>query len=293
MTASVATADVTTAWLGLMDTPFSLRFVDAGGVRTRVIEAGEGEPLVLLHGTGGHAEAYLRNLEAVGADFRLVVVDMLGHGFTDKPDRPYTPPEYTAHLIATLDALGIEQTHISGESLGAWVAAWTAREHPDRVRRLVLNTPGNVNNDPKVMAMIRDSSRRAVAEASTESVRARLSWLFAEANRHLITDELVAMRLRIYSQPGFDRAMERILALQDPEVRARFAWEEAWVSEIPHRTLVLWTSDDPTGTEAEGRLLAGWLPDGRMHFMDGAGHWPQWERPEEFAALHRGFLLGA
>ena len=281
-----------TAWLGLMDTSFRVRFADAGGVRTRVLEAGEGDPLVLLHGTGGHAEAYLRNVADLSADFRVLVVDMLGHGYTAKPDHPYTPPEYTTHLVATLDALGVEQAHLSGESLGAWVAAWTAHEHPDRVAKLVLNTPGNIANKPEVMAMIRESSMRAVQEPSTESIRARLSWLFAEANRHLITDELVAIRYAIYTQPGFERAMGHILALQDPEIRARFAWDPAWVSKIAHETVVLWTSDDPTGTQEEGQMLSDWLPHSTFHTLDGAGHWPQWERPDAFASLHREFLLG-
>jgi 2-hydroxy-6-oxonona-2,4-dienedioate hydrolase len=277
-------------WPQLMDGAFQQRFVEAGGVRTRVIEAGDGPPLVLLHGTGGHAEAYLRNLRSLAADFRVIAYDMVGHGFTAKPDRPYTLDVYVEHLLALQDTLRTGRCHLSGESLGGWVAAWFAQAYPERVDRLVLTTPGNVTSKPETMRVIRESTLRAVAQASSETVRARLEWLFAPGTRHLVTDELVAIRLAIYSQPGAEQAMRNVLVLQEPEVRAAYAWEAEWTGRIAAPTLIVWTSDDPTGTIAEGELLAGWIPGARLVVIDGAGHWPQWERPEEFNRLHREFL---
>ena len=166
-----------------------------------MLEAGSGPALVMVHGTGGHLEAYARNVRALSAHYRVVLYDMVGHGYTDKPDRPYTIDVLSDHLVAVLDALGIERAHLSGESIGGWVAAWTAAHHPDRVERLVLNTPGNITNKPQVMAAVRDSSLKAVREASPETVRARVEWLFHDTS--LVTDELVALRLAIYTQPGF------------------------------------------------------------------------------------------
>ncbi len=277
-------------WPQLMDTAFAQRFVDAGGVRTRVIEAGTGPALVLLHGTGGHAEAYARNVASLSRRFRVIVYDLLGHGWTAKPDEPYTLDAYERHLAELLDALGIERAHLSGESLGGWVAAWFAAHRPERVDRLVLTTPGNVTSKPETMRAIRESTLRAVTEASWDSVRARLEWLFAPATRDLVTDELVAVRHAIYTQPGAERAMRNVLVLQDPEVRARYAWEPGWCGAIRAPTLIVWTSDDPTGDLPEGELLAGWIPGARLVVIDGAGHWPQWERPEAFDALHVEFL---
>lgn len=273
-----------------MDCEFRQRFIDAAGVRTRVIEAGDGPALILLHGTGGHAECYLRNLSSLAVDFRVIAYDMIGHGFTAKPDRPYTLDVYVEHLRALQDALGIDRCHLSGESLGGWVGAWFAQAHPERVGRLILTTPGNVTSKPETMRVIRESTLRAVAEASTETVRARLEWLFAPGTRHLVSDELVAIRLAIYTQPGAERAMRNVLVLQEPEVRARWAWDAEWTGRISAPTLIIWTSDDPTGTRDEGELLAGWIPGATLVDIDGAGHWPQWERPEEFDHLHREFL---
>jgi 2-hydroxy-6-oxonona-2,4-dienedioate hydrolase len=277
-------------WPQLMRTPFAQRFVDVAGVRTRIIEAGRGEPLLLLHGTGGHAEAYARNIATLSEHFHVIAYDMVGHGFTDKPDEPYTLDVYAAQLEGLLDALGFERAHLSGESLGGWVAAWFAARHPDRVDRLVLSTPGNVIGKPETMRVIRESTMRAVAEASPETVRARLEWLFAPQTRHLVTDELVAVRLAIYTLPEAEQTMRNILVLQDPEVRAQYGWKEEWVSQIQAPTLIIWTSDDPTGTYEEGELLKRWIPGSRLINIEGAGHWPQWEVPETFDRLHTDFL---
>jgi 2-hydroxy-6-oxonona-2,4-dienedioate hydrolase len=273
-----------------MKTPLRLRWIEAGGVSTRCIEAGDGPPLILLHGTGGHLEAYSRNISALAAHFHVVAYDMLGHGFTSKPDFPYTIDRLSDHLIAVLDELEIPQAFLSGESLGAWVAAWTAAHHPDRVRRLVLNTPGNIRSRPDVMQRISDSSLRAVREASINTVRERIEWLFHD--KSMVTDEIVAIRYQIYSQPAFLRAMENILVMQDPVIRSRYTWSRDWVAKIEAPTLILWTSADPTGTVADGRLLLEWLRDGRFEVIEDAGHWPQWEKPDEFLSVHLQFLDG-
>jgi len=279
-----------TIWTELMQTGFAQRFVDVAGVRTRIVEAGDGPPLVLLHGTGGHAEAYARNIATLSERYRVIAYDMVGHGFTAKPDVPYTLDVYAEQLGGLLDALGIERAHLSGESLGGWVAAWFAARTPERVDRLVLTTPGNVVSKPETMKVIRESTMRAVAEASPETVRARLEWLFAPQNRHLVTDELVAVRLAIYTLPGAEQTMRNVLVLQDPEVRARYGWDASWVGRITAPTLIIWTSDDPTGTYEEGELLHGWIDGSELVLVDGAGHWPQWELPEEFDRLHFEFL---
>lgn len=281
----------TSIWAGLLDCDFRQRYVDCGGVRTRILESGSGPPLVLLHGTGGHAEAFIRNLASLSRDFHVIAYDMVGHGFSEKPDHPYTLDTYCDHLLAVLDALGIERAHLSGESLGGWVAAWFARHHPGRLDRLVLAVPGNVTSKPETMRKIRESTLDAVRNASSTTVRARLEWLFAPGNRWMVTDELVDLRLRIYTQPGATQAVEHVLALQDPTIRERYAWTQEWCSQIKAPTLIVWTSDDPTGTLDEGRLLEKWIGGSRLVSIDAAGHWPQWEQPQEFEALHREFLL--
>ena len=134
-----------------MDVEFSLRWVDVNGVSTRVLEAGSGPALVLSNGMTGHLECYARTIRALASDFRVICHDSIGHGFTDKPNERYTLPLYSKQLLGLLNALGIERALLSGESLGAWMSAWFASEHPERVERLVLNTPGNILAKPETI----------------------------------------------------------------------------------------------------------------------------------------------
>jgi 2-hydroxy-6-oxonona-2,4-dienedioate hydrolase len=277
-------------WGDLFGVELRQRYVDAAGIRTRVLEAGSGPALVMVHGTGGHLEAYARNVRALAEHFHVVLYDMVGHGLSDKPDRPYLIDYLSDHLLNVMDALGIERASLSGESLGGWVAAWTAAHAPERVSGLVLNTPGNITNKPEVMATVRDSSLKAVRDASPESVRARVAWLFHDPRQ--VTDELVALRLAIYRQPGFERAMENIVAVQDWKHREPFIWSPDWCGQISVPTLLLWTDHDPTGTVEEAELLREWIPGAQLEVIEDAGHWPQWEKPDEFHRAHLRFLGG-
>lgn len=275
-------------WMEVAGVPLRQHYVAAGGVNTRVLELGEGPVLVLVHGTGGHLEAYARNLRVLAEHFRVVVYDMVGHGASDKPDRPYTTDFLSDHLVSLLDALQVDMAHLSGESLGGWVTAWTAAFHPERVGHLVLNTPGNITNKPEVMKKVRDSSLKAVREASYENVKTRLEWLFHD--KSFVTDELIRLRNRIYTQPNFERAMQNIVAMQDWDIREPYAWSPEWCGKITAPTLLLWTDNDPTGGLDEAELLKDWIPGSRLHVIEGAGHWPQWEKPDEFNKLHIDFL---
>ncbi|MCW2757293.1 MAG: 2-hydroxy-6-ketonona-2,4-dienedioic acid hydrolase [Nocardioidaceae bacterium] len=285
--------DHVSIWGELWDVDHELRHVDVAvgdrTVRTRVLRAGAGPDLVLLHGTGGHLEAYARDVAGLAEDFTVTLYDMVGHGWSDLPDTPYTTDVLADHLIGLLDALGIERTHLSGESLGGWVAAWAAAYHPERVDRMVLNTPGNIANKPEVMARMRDSTLAAVLNPDDETVRRRVEFLFH--HKEMVTDELVDLRRSVYSRPGFEQAIRNTLVLQDPEVRKDFAWDASWVGTITAPTLLLWTDHDPTGGLDEADLLLGWLPDARLRVIEDAGHWPQWEKPAEFLRMHREFLL--
>jgi 2-hydroxy-6-oxonona-2,4-dienedioate hydrolase len=278
-------------WGELADTDHELRHIDVHGVRTRVLRAGSGPDLVLLHGTGGHLEAYARDIAGLAADFRVTAYDMVGHGWSDLPDRPYTIDVLCDHLTGLMDALGIGTAHLSGESLGGWVAAWTAAHQPDRVGRMVLNTPGNIANKPEVMKRLVESTTAAVRDPSDATVRRRVEFLFHHTE--MVTDELVNLRRAVYSRPGFLTAIGNTLVLQDPEIRRDFAWDPSWVAAITAPTLLLWTDHDPTGGLDEAEMLLSWLPDARLEVIEDAGHWPQWEKREAFLQVHRDFLLPA
>jgi 2-hydroxy-6-oxonona-2,4-dienedioate hydrolase len=279
-------------WSDLQGVAFSQGYLDVGGVRTRYLHAGDpAKPtLVLLHGSGGHAEAYVRNLESHAEHFSTWSIDMLGHGYTDKPGHLLEIPHYVDHLAAFLDTIGVQRAYVSGESLGGWVASRFAVDHADRVERLVLNTAGGSQADPEVMKRIITLSMAAAENPSWETVQARIKWLMADKSKDY--DDIVASRQRVYRQPDFVAAMRDIMALQDPEIRQRNLMSASDYGAIEAPTLVLWTSDDPTADTTEGRRISEMIPGARFEVMEGCGHWPQYEDPKTFNRLHIDFLLG-
>jgi 2-hydroxy-6-oxonona-2,4-dienedioate hydrolase len=279
-------------WSDLQGVAVEQGYLTVGGIRTRYLHAGDhSKPvLVLLHGSGGHAEAYVRNLESHAEHFSTWSIDMLGHGYTGKPGHPLEIPHYVDHFLQFLDAIDAERASLSGESLGGWVAARTAADNPERINRLVLNTAGGSQADPVVMKRIIDLSMAAAQNPSWETVQARIKWLMADKSKDY--DDIVASRQRIYRQPGFVDAMSDIMALQDPDIRARNLLGPSEYGRIEAPTMVLWTSDDPTADVDEGRRIASMIPGSRFEVMTGCGHWPQYEDAKTFNALHLEFLLG-
>jgi 2-hydroxy-6-oxonona-2,4-dienedioate hydrolase len=262
------------------------------GVRTRYLQAGDGDKpaLILLHGSGGHAEAYVRNLRAHAAHFSTWSIDMIGHGYTDKPGHPLEVKHYVTHLISFLDAIGVGRAHLSGESLGGWVVARAAIDHPDRVDRLVLNTAGGSQADPVVMNRIKTLSMAAATDPTWDKVQDRIVWLMADKTKTY--DDIVASRLAVYSQPNYPSAMSDTMALQDPEIRDRNLVSADDYGRIAAPTMVLWTSDDPTADVTEGKRIASMIPGASFVVMDGCGHWPQYEDASTFDRIHTDFLLG-
>jgi len=275
-------------WTGLADIAFKNYFVDANGIKTRVLEAGTGEPLILLHGTGGHIEAYARNIRGLSEHFRVICIDMVGHGYTDKPDRPYGIDVYSDHLLWVIQALNLKEVYLSGESLGGWVAAWFAAHHPGIAKALVLNTPGNVNNKPEVMANLKASTVKAVLEANYENVKTRLEWLMYDKSQ--VTDELIEARYNIYTQPSYQKAVHHIVYLQDIEARKQYSWDPSWCGKIDVPTLLAWTDHDPTSTVEEAKPIQEMIPGSELTVINDAGHWPQWEKVKEFNEVIIDFL---
>lgn len=279
-------------WSDLTGVSFTQGFLDAGGVRTRYLSSGSPDkPLLLfLHGVGGHADAYSRNLGPHAEHFWVVAIDMLGHGWTDKPEVNYQVADYARHVLDVLKALGRTRALVSGESLGGWVATYLAVHHPDVVERLVLNTSGGWTAHPEVMNRLKTLSNEAASDPTPERIRTRLEFLMYD--KALVSDDLVETRRAIYAQPGFAETMKRIMCLQDMETRRPNMITEEQYRSISAPSLVIWTSHDPTATPEEGRQIADMIPDSRYIVMNACGHWPQYEDADRFNALHIEFLCG-
>jgi pimeloyl-ACP methyl ester carboxylesterase len=287
-----------TIWLDFFGT--EIRYIETPEFgRVRIAEAGRGRPqaLMLMHGIGGHLEAYSRNVVALAEKFHTVAFDFVGHGLSDKPAGiNYVPATYVRQLGQVMDALGIERAHVSGESLGGWIAGEFALHHPERVDHLVLNTAGGIPIvSDKGRADLRDLaelSRKNYGKAPTpDSVRARMQWLVHRSNWHLLTDELIESRLRLYQQPDFQRAA--------PLIFAALARADSPQSDIPlldlerlaPATLYLWTRDNPIHDLEAARAACARTRHGELYVMNAdAAHWPQYEAADEFNDVVMRFL---
>lgn len=280
-------------WTDLIGVTFVQKWVQAGNIRTRCLEAGDPTKptLVFIHGTGGHAEAYVRNIGPHAEHFHVYAIDMVGHGFTDKPDQDYNFIDLVHHLRDFLDAEGIDRVSISGESMGAGIGAWFALTYPDRVDKIVLNTGAALRLDQDVVERLARLSIEAVRNANEETVRKRLEFLMKDPGD--VTEDMVQTRLAIYRQPELVDRMPKIFEARhtDPRGQDRNCLTEKHWREFRPPTLVLWTSDDPTAPVAAGRQVADWIPNSRFVVMDDCGHWPQYEDAETFNKIHLDFLL--
>lgn len=276
-------------WNELNPMAFRLEYVDAKGVPTRALRAGnpDAEAVVFLHGTSGHLEAFSRNLVA-HAEYDLHAIDMLGHGYTGKPSHPYEIADYVAHLIDYLDAVGVTRAHIVGESLGGWVGARAATTHPERIASLQLLCAGGTVANPEVMARIKTSTKAAVTSDDVELTRRRLQLLMADpANA---TEELVEVRHAIYHTPEFVANVDNLLSLQEMDRRTRNLLTPEELGRITVPTLVVWGRNNPFGEVPEATAMHENIPGSELVLLDNCGHWPQHEQSDQYNEISLEFL---
>jgi 2-hydroxy-6-oxonona-2,4-dienedioate hydrolase len=281
-------------WTELIGLDYRHGYVDAGGIRTRAVQAGpeDGEHVVFLHGTSGHLEAFVRNLPAHAQRYRCHAIDMLGHGYTDKPDHPYDIPHYVEHLLAYLDAVGAERAHLVGESLGGWVGSWTASEHPERVASLQLLCMGGTVINPAVMARLKTSTTAAAMETDRDLTRDRLRLLWADWDADL-GEELTDVRYGIYHTPEFQRNLANLLSLQEPDNRARNLLTTERMGRITAPTLIVWGNKNPFGAVPEATAINAAIPGSHLEIFPECGHWPQHEQAARYHELSLKFLASA
>ena len=269
-----------------------VRYYDAGGVRTRSIQSGSGDAVIMLHGVGGHAEAFARNVVPLGEHFDARAIDYYGHGLTAAGAFPFSKNAYVNHLIDYMDAAGIERAHLIGESLGGWIAAWAAIDHPARVRKLVYTVGAHLNvpidqetrrvTEAGLSELLR-LSKQFNQDPTRENVHARLRWLFHNPERD-ITPELIDLRWQLYrrslGKPSPTASIESTDDMLTPENLTRIT--------VP--TLFLWTDHNPSQQIATAQVAMNHVPDATWALIEDAGHWPQWEHPEEFNAAIIDFL---
>ncbi len=293
MTDTPSDLEQQTLWTALREVEFSQRFADIDGVRTRLVTAGDpSKPaLVMLHGTGGHWEAFSRILGPLSEHFYCVAYDMVGNGFSEKPDIPYDTFLYVSHMKGVLRHLGIERTSVIGSSLGSWVAARFALENPEMTDRVILISPAGLMATAENMARIIRERTRAVNEASWESIKAVFNHLIADEENRI--PDLIALRLAIYRRQDTRDTVGRMLTLQQDGVRqANLLTEEQWAS-IQAPVLIVMSGKDHKEYETTAHRVLEMIPDARALPMPHIAHWAAFEDADGFLAGALPFLSGA
>ena len=256
--------------------------VDAGGIQTSYLDAGAGETIVMLHGSGPGVSAlanWQHNIPTLSQRFRVLALDLVGFGATARPDDVvYSLRTWTDHVWAFLDAHGIEKTAVVGNSLGGRVALQMATDRPDRITKMVLmGTPGVGMTLTEGLAALR------AYRPSQQAMRDLLRNYFA-VDPTLITDSLVATR---YEASMADGAYETYRTMFfDP----RHAGSELGITEDEARAittpaLLVHGREDKVVPLHVSLTMLGLLPNADLHVFSACGHWTQIERAEDFSAL--------
>jgi 2-hydroxy-6-oxonona-2,4-dienedioate hydrolase len=281
---------VRSVWTHLMRTEFRQAWIDAGGIRTRYVQAGDpaAPPLIMLPGTASSWETFCANLEAHSAHFNCLALDMIGSGFTDKPDKDYEIGVYVDHILAFMAAIGVDRASFIGVSLGAWIAARIASSLPQHVDKLVLVAPSGMLVHTQTMARIRGTRTKAVEDPSWANIKAVFEPLiFDEHNR---IPDLISVRQAIYMLPEMKHAMDRVLCLQDAEIRSRnILGEDEW-RRIMAPTLIVLAPDDSEAFYKTGMRALDLIPKAQSIEMREVKHWPHFEKPDQFNDASLKFL---
>ena len=280
-------------WVGLMGA--TVRVVSGARYRTRVIEAGSGDPLILIHGVGSSAELFARNIMRLANDFHVYAIDALYHGYSslEPYDAEHRVERQAEAVLDFMDALNLAWAHIEGESMGAGMAFHIGLHHPERCGKLVLNSGSYYVNLKREFPDMPEGNllvplcRDSVTNFSRETVRRRMEYLVASPDH--LTEELADVQYRLYTVPEIRESMAKVYGISAPRPRL-MRYEEEVAATLRPPVLVLWTDRNRGAGPEVGEYLASVIPGAQYHLITNAAHWPQWEQPEQHDEIVAAFL---
>ncbi len=256
-------------------------FIHIDDNKIRYLESGYSEKhIVLIHGLGASAERWSRVIPIFEKYLHVVVPDLIGFGYSDKPLVDYTPDFFSDFLKKFLDALKIDSPYLIGSSLGGQITAEFASKYPDSVSKLVLVSPAGVmkQSTPALDAYI-------MAALYPNEQSAKNAFEIMEASGKEVDDSIVQGFIKRMQLPNAKMAfMSTILGLKNSEAIT----EKLKIVSTP--TLIIWGSNDPVIPIVHADEFVSSIKDCRFYRMDNAGHTPYVQHPEVFADVVLDFL---
>ncbi|HKD73977.1 MAG TPA: alpha/beta fold hydrolase [Ktedonobacterales bacterium] len=272
------------------------RYATVCNFQMSYIAGGKGEPVVLLHGLGADNSTWRKVLPELAEHFTVYAIDMFGCGQSDKPVIEYTVEAMAHYVRLFMDAVGIEQAHIIGHSLGGGIAMQTLYFSPERVRRVVLADTGGLGRDVHwLLRMTTLPGAHSVIGMLTDP-RSRLLELLAKM------EEYEVRRLNAEFESEIPMTLGR---LRDPATRRSFlrmiravgglgGQTVSALARLPERAdrqfLLIWGERDRIIPASHGRIATTLLPNAHLAVIPDCFHQPQIEYPRRFLQLALDFL---
>ncbi|TJY55551.1 alpha/beta fold hydrolase [Sinimarinibacterium sp. CAU 1509] len=249
------------------------------GYRIHYTDQGQGPVVVFLHGSGNGASGHSNfkgNVPAlVEAGYRCIVPDLIGYGYSDKPDDVEYPLSFFIECIKqTLDAIGVQKYTLVGNSLGGAIALGYALAHPDNVERLVLMAPGGLNDLPDYLAMPGMAMMFGLFNSGEPVTAERMKEFFRKAfvvNPDCVDDALVQERLAIMKTQN----PQVIKTMKVPNMTEQ-------LGQITCPSLALWGLNEQMMPDSGILRLAKGMPNCRMVLVPQCGHWVMMEHRDLF-----------
>jgi pimeloyl-ACP methyl ester carboxylesterase len=281
-------------------------FIELGSLRVHHTYGGRGSPVLFIHGLGSSGYIEWRfNLEATADRHRVFAPDLPGFGRSEKPRARYGIPYFTRFIERYMQARGLRSAAVVGSSLGGRIALELALENPRRVSKLVLvNALGlgrpNVHVSyglitiPRLGEAVMNVARDALHWAPSQMIRrvaGRLAGASNDLKRTMDDAYLDNLRELYATQAYHDAYLATVRSLVTP--KALFGGQHnvtRRLSELKVPVQLIWGADDPLFPVAHAARAHSLIPRSRLTVIEGAGHTPQAERPEEFNRVLHKFL---
>jgi pimeloyl-ACP methyl ester carboxylesterase len=254
------------------------------GYKLHYLEAGRGDPIILLHGSGGEGARWMPTIRGLAGSFRVIALDQIGFGQSDKPLTIYHTGVFAGFLAQFMKEIGVPKATIMGQSMGAGVTLYMAVHHPEMVDRIVVVDGGGYRSPSDPPPPPPNWHNRQIANAGTlEESREYMEKLYYDHS--FVTDELVEHNLRLRLVSAFT-----VESMQTASERGLGGVTEAEVRGIKAPTLLIWGMNDPLSSVANAEKLNGTIKNSRKVLFDKAGHYPFLEHVEKFNQVVLEFL---